>query len=81
MHRALGWLDRAEQADDLDGRFILLWIAFNAAYATEIDERPSLSEQEPFKASLQSSLDESNRINALVWQEFSGSTRVLMDNR
>ena len=39
VHRALSWLDRAEQADDLDGRFIFLWIAFNAAYATEIDER------------------------------------------
>ncbi len=22
VHRALSWLDRAEQADDLDGRFI-----------------------------------------------------------
>lgn len=31
VHRALSWLDRAEQADDLDGRFIFLWIAFNAA--------------------------------------------------
>ncbi|OBY90989.1 hypothetical protein A6723_020470 [Pseudomonas sp. AU11447] len=37
VHRALSWLDRAEQADDLDGRFIFLWIAFNAAYACEID--------------------------------------------
>lgn len=82
VHRALSWLDRAEQADDLDGRFIFLWIAFNAAYATEIDERQRLSEQETFKAFLQKlcSLDESNRIDALVWQEFSGSIRVLLDN-
>src|SRR5690606_40907016 len=35
VHRALSWLDRAEQAEDLDGRFIFLWIAFNAAYATD----------------------------------------------
>ena len=35
VHRALSWLDRAEQlAEDADGQFILLWIAFNAAYAT-----------------------------------------------
>ena len=46
VHRALSWLDRAEQADDLDGRFIFLWIAFNAAYATEIDASMRLSEQE-----------------------------------
>src|SRR5690606_25406312 len=26
LHRALSWLDRAEQADDVDGRFVFLWI-------------------------------------------------------
>lgn len=35
VHRALSWLDRAEQDDDPDSRFIFLWIAFNAAYATD----------------------------------------------
>ena len=35
IHRALSWLQRAEMADDEDGRFIFLWIAFNASYATE----------------------------------------------
>lgn len=83
VHRALSWLDRAEQADDLDGRFIFLGVAFNAAYATEIDERQRLSEQETFKAFLEKlcSMDKSKRIDALVWQEFSGSIRVLLDNQ
>lgn len=45
VHRALSWLNRAEQADDPDGRFIFLWIVFNAAYATEIDESYRLSER------------------------------------
>ena len=78
----MSWLDRAEQADDLDGRFIFLWIAFNAAYATEIDERQRLSEQETFKAFLEKlcSLDGAKRIDGLVWREFSGSIRVLLDN-
>lgn len=82
MHRALSWLDRAEQTDDLDGRFIFLWISFNAAYATEIDERQRLSEQETFKAFLEKlcALDTNKLIDALVWQEFSGSIRVLLDN-
>lgn len=31
---------RAEQADDVDGRFIFLWIAFNSAYATDIRTVP-----------------------------------------
>lgn len=56
IHRALSWLNRAEQADDADGRFIFLWIAFNAAYATDIDEQRRLSEQETFKAFLKSSV-------------------------
>ena len=33
VHRAMSWLNRAEQAEDVDGKFIFLWIAFNAAYA------------------------------------------------
>lgn len=82
LHRALSWLDRAEQANDLDGNFIFLWIAFNAAYATEIDEQYRLSEQETFKAFLEKLclLDQEKRIDALVWQEFSGSIRILLDN-
>lgn len=82
LHRALSWLDRAEQADDLDGRFIFLWIAFNAAYATEIDASMRLSEQETFKAFLEKlcGLDGDKRIESLVWREFSGSIRVLLDN-
>jgi len=42
VHRAISWLHRAElQAGqgDRDGEFIFLWIAFNAAYASVIDER------------------------------------------
>lgn len=43
VHRSLSWLQRAEQADDPDGRFVFLWIAFNAAYATDIDENYRLA--------------------------------------
>lgn len=38
VHRALSWLQRSEMQDELDGQFIFLWIAFNAAYATDIEE-------------------------------------------
>lgn len=60
----------------------IVWIAFNAAYATYIDENRRLSEQETFKAFLEKlcSLDRSNSIEKLVWSEFSGSIRVLLDN-
>ena len=84
VHRALSWLDRAEQlADDQDGQFIFLWIAFNAAYATEIEEDAGLSEQAAFRRFLEKllSLDSHQRLEALVWTEFSGSIRVLLDNQ
>ena len=81
VHRALSWLQRAEIAEDEDGRFIFLWIAFNAAYATEIDDNRRLSEQETFKAFLEKlcELDTHKQIEQLVWQEFSGSIRILLD--
>ncbi|HCL54125.1 MAG TPA: hypothetical protein DIC37_13445, partial [Pseudomonas sp.] len=70
------------QTDDIDGRFIFLWIAFNSAYATDIDEEFRLSEQPTFKAFLEKlcALDKNSLIENLVWSEFSGSIRVLLDN-
>ncbi len=84
VHRALSWLYRAEQlSDDADGRFIFLWIAFNAAYASEIDERYRLSEQATFREFIAKllELDGKGRFEALVWTEFSSSIRTLLENR
>ena len=82
IHRALSWWQRALMAEDDDGRYIFLWIAFNAAYATQIDEQSRLSESTTFKAFLEKlcGLDRHKRIDALVWQEFSGRIRNLLDN-
>ena len=87
VHRALSWLHRAEQLGeqhDLDGQFIVLWIAFNAAYATEIDEKYRESEQQTFRGFLEKldTLDaERQRFEHLVWEEFPRSIRVLLDNQ
>ncbi len=83
VHRALSWLERAEQLeDDPDGQFIFLWIAFNAAYATEIDEAYRLSQQKSFVRFLGKllELDRKRTIEGMLWTEFSGSIRVLLDN-
>jgi hypothetical protein len=82
VHRALSWLNRAEQAEDVDGRFIFLWIAFNAAYAQELDDRERTSDKAAFRAFLQKlcDLDTGKRIDDLIWREFSGSVRALLDN-
>ena len=47
---ALSWLHRAEQCEDEDGRFIFLWIAFNAAYAQDLAELGHGREQEKSRA-------------------------------
>ena len=82
IHRALSWLQRAAQCDDADGHFVFLWIAFNAAYAQEIPQHQRLSEQETFRAFLQKlhALDNGKKLDTLVWKEFSGPLRILLDN-
>jgi Apea-like HEPN len=87
VHRALSWLNRAEQfeeQEEVDGQFIFLWIAFNAAYATEIDEKYRDSEQRTIRAFLAKldGLDAGRqRFEHLVWEEFPRSIRVLLDNK
>ena len=82
VHRAMSWLNRAEQAEDVDGKFIFLWIAFNAAYAQELDDSDRTSDKATFTAFLQKlcDLDTSKRIDELIWKEFSGSIRTLLNN-
>lgn len=82
IHRALSWLNRAEQAEDEDGKFIFLWIAFNAAYAQELDDSDRTSDKTAFTTFLQKlcDLDISKHLDELIWKEFSGSIRTLLDN-
>ncbi|MCM2678096.1 HEPN domain-containing protein [Echinimonas agarilytica] len=83
VHRALSWFDKAEQSsDDSDAQFIFLWIAFNAAYANDIAPHHKSSElntTSQFIARL-CELDSAGRLNQLVWSQFTGPIRVLLDN-
>jgi len=83
VHRALSWLNRSEQCeDDLDAQFIFLWIAFNAAYSQEIDA-VRLTETQSFQMFLKKlcELDQQEKIHHLLWNEFSSSIRLLIDNQ
>jgi len=83
VQRAISWIGRAEQADDDDGKFIFLWIAFNAAYADEREfQAESPMERESFKSFFQKlvTLDEDQRIYNAIWENFSGPVRLLMNN-
>lgn len=82
-HRALSWLQRAErETDDDDARFIFLWIAFNAAYASEVLDRRSFSERRQLLRFLKHLIDGDRErlIYGLVWTEFPRSIRLLLDN-
>lgn len=84
VHRSLSWLKAAEaRRTDSDGRFIFLWIAFNAAYAVQIDDGGRLSERLAFRTFLRRLIDRdpTGRIATLVWQEFGASIRGLLENR
>lgn len=81
IHRALSWLNRAEQCEDLDGRFVFLWIAFNAAYANELGDI-SVSESDLFDHFLERliDLDKSKNLYNVVWKQYTSAIRVLLDN-
>ncbi|MCC5793642.1 MAG: hypothetical protein JJT85_02770 [Chromatiales bacterium] len=82
-HRALSWLQRAEQEDhDHDARFIFLWISFNAAYANEIRLRRDFSERRQLLGFLNRLIDsdKTNLLYEMVWRRYPNSIRLLIDN-
>ena len=81
MRRALSWLRRSREAgDDDDVGFICLWIAFNAAYAQDLR---GLSEKDMHSQFISRicNLDDQGELYALLWQQFAGPIRLLLDNR
>ena len=84
MRRSLSWLGRAEcemNRDDPDAAFIFYWIAFNAAYVE--GTRESSTERYIFGEYFDKiiELDIRKDIYNLIWEEFSGPIRVLLNNR
>lgn len=82
IHRTLSWLARAErEATDHDARFIFLWIAFNAAYASEFGfEQREREQTHAFLARLLR-LDTGRHLHAALFGQFTGPIRTLIDNR
>ena len=82
IHRAQSWLDKASRAEDDDTRFLALWIAFNAAYARELPGLHATEKGELSRFIGQiCQLDKERRIYEMVWTQFSGCIRILLDNR
>lgn len=82
LHRALSWLARAEKdEEDADARFIFLWIAFNAAYAHEFGEVDNERKQLDAFFTRLVEADAEGRLQALLFERFSGPIRSLIDNK
>lgn len=82
IHRAISWLARAErEVDDPDAAFIFLWIALNAAYAHEFgfEERELVQIRRFIAVLVEHDLEQ--RLHAVLFRQFSGPIRTLIDNR
>ena len=82
IHRSLSWLIRSEHdAEDLDTRFILQWIALNAAYAREFGRDESERDRARVFVETLVKLDGDKRLHQALFQQFTGPIRTLIDNK
>ena len=83
IHRAISWLKSAEkQEENLDLKFISLWVSFNACYAVDlngISSKPEKAKLRDFTSSLVE-FDRSRLYN-LLWERYSGPVKVLIENK
>ena len=69
--------------DNLDLQYISLWISFNACYANNLSKGELLSEKDSFSAFISKLVkhDQEKRFNHLLWNQFSGPVRLLIENK
>ena len=83
IHRAISWLKSAEKQDDnLDLKFISLWVSFNACYAVDlngISSKPEKAKLRDFTSSLVQF--DRTRLYNLFWEKYSGPVKVLIENK
>lgn len=81
IYRCLSWLKKAELSEnDLDVKFIALWVAFNAIYAKDIDLQ--MSDKSAFRLFLQTvNKLAKNELYQLTWDQYSADIRILLDNK
>lgn len=82
VHRSLSWLKKAEECSDDDSKFTFLWIAFNSAYAQDFEQKVNYGERGLYQEFLSRlvELDTGNLLAEIVWQNYSGAIRAVLDN-
>ena len=83
IHRSISWLKSAEkQEENLDLKFISLWVSFNACYAVDINGLNSKSEKAKLREFTSSLVQfDQNRLYNLFWEKYSGPVKVLIENK
>ena len=84
LRRGISWSQRAEEeADDEDAAFIFYWIAFNALYAQESSDTLDVTERDAMRTYFHTvaPLDTNRAVYDAIWERFSGSIRLFIDNR
>lgn len=84
LYRAESWLKCSEHyAEDHDMAFIAQWIAFNSCYLTDRENQERICERESFKNFIRILVDhdDEKRIEACLWDNFSGFIRTLIGNK
>ncbi|RZG47485.1 HEPN domain-containing protein [Acinetobacter wuhouensis] len=80
IQRGLSWFKKAVQLDDdLDLKFISLWIGFNAVYAQELMNPSDPQGFEQFLGKV-CQFDQQQKIYHLIWDKLNQSVRVLLVN-
>ena len=85
IHRAISWVKKARELpeEDIDLKFISLWIAFNCAYGKEISTDGYFGEKVGFRDFLTviCDLDEEKTLDKILWKRFSQSIKALLENK
>ena len=84
LHRAISWIKAAEEQEkNPDLRLVSLWIAYNSLYAINEDNLEALHERERFGDFVDKLIDfdDESRLYNLLWNKYSGSVRMLIENQ
>lgn len=82
VDKALSWLNRTEQCGDDDGRFIFLWMAFNAAYANQTAEiRITVGHRASGLVARLIAPDSRHQLAENIWNHYSGAICILLDTQ
>ena len=82
-YRALTWITRAGEVmdTDIDAAFIFGWIAFNAAYARELEDHLHAREEFEEFFEMLDKLDTPRRIQSTIWNYQAETVKSLLKNK